>query len=325
MDLEEDNSIEFSIIAYDIENDELSYQISNNPENGSIESISSTSYIYTPSNNYYGEDSLFITVSDGVNQVVSEVLFNVISINDEPVFETQNIIDAVENLEYQQAIIVSDIDNNSEDLTLSIISAPNWLGIDEFDLIGTPSFNDGGEYSIILELSDGISSSSISYELLVINQNQAPVVSDINITTFEETLYSFDLNGVDSEDDELTFVYSNPENGELIVDGLSCSYTPNIDFYGYDSFTYYANDGINNSNVATVNIQVININDVPEAESVDFDVFDNPFSFSLEDYIDDSDLGENEYLLFSSVPPSNSEKGIPNHPRSANVFQKSEL
>ena len=49
--------------------------------------------------------------------------------------DDEAIIDAVENLEYQQAIIVSDIDNNSEDLTLSIISAPNWLGIDEFDLI----------------------------------------------------------------------------------------------------------------------------------------------------------------------------------------------
>ena len=38
-----------------------------------------------------------------------------------------------------------------------------------------------------------------------------------------------------------------------------CIYIPNTDFYGYDSFTYYANDGLNNSNTAIVNIQVINI------------------------------------------------------------------
>ena len=97
------------------------------------------------------------------------------------------------------------------------------------------------------------------------------------------------------------------------MNGVSLSYTPNINFYGEDSFTYYANDGSNNSNIGTVYIQVININDSPEAESVDFDVYDNPFNFSLDNYLYDADIGGNQYLEFSSVPPSDSE----------NTFQKS--
>ena len=306
LSLEEDTSVEFSILAYDIEDDDLSYEILSSPSNGSIESVSSSSYIYTPLADYYGEDSLSVIVSDGINQTVSEILLNISSINDDPIFETIDIPDATENLEYEYEILVSDIDNDVGELTLSIISAPNWLGLEGFELVGTPSFNDDGEYDIILELSDGVSASSSNYNLVVINQNQAPIVSDINLTTLEETLYSFDLNGVDAEDDNLTFTYSEPDNGDLIVDGASCTYMPNADFYGYDSFTYYANDGLNNSNIATVNIQVININDIPEAQSVDFDVSVNPFNFNLEDYVYDADMENNEYLSFTSVPPSSS-------------------
>ena len=88
------------------------------------------------------------------------------------------------------------------------------------------------------------------------------------MTTFEEAEIVFELNGVDAENDDLIFTYSNPSNGQLVASGLSLSYTPNNNFYGQDSFTYYANDGSNDSNIGIVNIQVININDAPVAESI---------------------------------------------------------
>jgi hypothetical protein len=50
----------------------------------------------------------------------------------------------------------------------------------------------------------------------------------------------------------------------LVSDG-SFSYTPNADFSGIDSFTYVANDGGPNSNVATVRITVNAVNDPPVA------------------------------------------------------------
>ena len=52
--------------------------------------------------------------------------------------------------------------------------------------------------------------------------------------------------------------------------------------------------------------KVININDNPQAQSIDFEVSENPFSFSLADYLYDADLSENQFLSFSSVPPSES-------------------
>ena len=47
-------------------------------------------------------------------------------------------------------------------------------------------------------------------------------------------------------------------------------YVPNQDFVGEDSFTWLANDGEADSNIATLAITVTNINDIPVAND---DVF----------------------------------------------------
>ena len=44
------------------------------------------------------------------------------SVNDPAIFETIEIENAVENIEYQHVIIVDDIDNESDELYLSIVS-----------------------------------------------------------------------------------------------------------------------------------------------------------------------------------------------------------
>jgi hypothetical protein len=62
-------------------------------------------------------------------------------------------------------------------------------------------------------------------------------------------------------------VDGSPTNGTLTlnVDG-SFSYTPNANFAGSDTFSYHANDGTADSNVATV---IINITSVVTVTSID--------------------------------------------------------
>ena len=65
-------------------------------------------------------------------------------------------------------------------------------------------------------------------------------------------------NDSDPDGDSLTVVLvGNPSNGLLTLnpDG-SLVYVPAVDFSGTDSFTYEANDGQLNSNIATVMIEV---------------------------------------------------------------------
>jgi hypothetical protein len=92
---------------------------------------------------------------------------------------------------------------------------------------------------------------------------QAPVANPDNYTTPPETPLNVAAPGVlendaDADGDSLTAVLdAGPTSGTLSLasDG-SFTYTPDSGFIGQDSFTYVANDGTTDSNVATVKIQV---------------------------------------------------------------------
>src|SRR5438445_4245528 len=74
-------------------------------------------------------------------------------------------------------------------------------------------------------------------------------------------------NDVDVEGDALTaIVVSRPTHGTLKLNtNGSVSYSPAANYHGPDSFTYKARDGVADSNVATVSITVVAVNDPPVA------------------------------------------------------------
>jgi VCBS repeat-containing protein len=119
--------------------------------------------------------------------------------------------------------------------------------------------------------------------------NQAPVANDDSYTATEDTILNVAAPGVlnndtDADGDVLAAVKdSDPGHGALTLnsDG-SFSYDPDSNFCGPDSFTYHANDGLADSNVATVNITVECVDDPPV---VSVDVASQAVQYS--DYISD--------------------------------------
>ena len=74
------------------------------------------------------------------------------------------------------------------------------------------------------------------------------------------------LSASDIDGDSLSFaVATQPTHGTLSGTGASLTYTPNSGYAGPDSFTYTANDGTVDSNVAVVTITVIATNRPPTA------------------------------------------------------------
>ncbi|MEQ1576222.1 MAG: peroxidase family protein [Hyphomicrobium sp.] len=95
--------------------------------------------------------------------------------------------------------------------------------------------------------------------------NTAPVADSATITGDEDTVFIGSAVAVDPEADPLTFTLAGDvTNGSLnfAVDG-TFDYTPNADFSGTDSFTYTANDGVFDSNVATITFNVTPVDDAP--------------------------------------------------------------
>ncbi|MCH8922525.1 MAG: tandem-95 repeat protein, partial [Planctomycetes bacterium] len=97
--------------------------------------------------------------------------------------------------------------------------------------------------------------------------NTAPVASMGAVTTSEDSTLSITLEASDADGDSLTYtVVAQPTNGNLSGTASNRIYTPNGDFYGTDSFTFKANDGFVDSNIATVSITVTPVNDPPVAD-----------------------------------------------------------
>ena len=87
--------------------------------------------------------------------------------------------------------------------------------------------------------------------------NRAPVAQSQSATTNQNTPVTITLQATDADNDALTYVIvTQPKNGTLSGSASTRTYTPKAGFSGTDSFTFKANDGQADSNVATVTINV---------------------------------------------------------------------
>lgn len=92
------------------------------------------------------------------------------------------------------------------------------------------------------------------------------------------------------------------QGGTVTVSGNQILYSPADDFFGTETFTYTAIDGLGNSDVATVTVTVDNVNDPPvandDAFTVDEDTVDNTFDVLQNDT---TPANENETLTIIGV------------------------
>ena len=88
--------------------------------------------------------------------------------------------------------------------------------------------------------------------------NTAPVATTVSISTNEDTAKTSSLTATDIDSTSLTYAkVASPSNGVVTVNTNGIyTYTPNANFSGTDSFTFKANDGVLDSNFATVSINI---------------------------------------------------------------------
>ncbi|MDB5309128.1 MAG: outer rane adhesin like protein [Gemmataceae bacterium] len=97
--------------------------------------------------------------------------------------------------------------------------------------------------------------------------NQPPVAANQAVTTAENTALTGTVTATDAEGDPLTYAaVARPQHGPLTLNpNGTFTYTPGTNYYGSDSVTFKANDGLADSNVATVSITVTHVNQPPVA------------------------------------------------------------
>jgi hypothetical protein len=95
-----------------------------------------------------------------------------------------------------------------------------------------------------------------------------PVASNQLVTLNEDTARIITLAGLDADDEPLTFtLLSSPTNGMLVGAAPNLVYTPRSNFFGGDSFEFKVSNSVTDSLAATVDIQVLPVNDAPVADT----------------------------------------------------------
>jgi VCBS repeat-containing protein len=263
----------------DAEGDALSSVVVSGPANGSLELNADGSFTYTPNADFHGTDSFSYLANDGqADSEVATVTITVTPVNDDPVTADDAYAvdeDTTLTVDVAGGVLANDTDVDGDPLAVSLVSGPangtltlNADGSFEY----TPTSNFNGSDSFTYSVSDGTSSSEATVTIAVNPVNDPPATVNDEYTTEEDTPLVIAAPGVlandsDVDGDPLEAILVNPpQHGSVTLnaDG-SFTYTPNENFNGVDGFSYLAEDGAGNSEVASVTITVSPVNDAPVA------------------------------------------------------------
>ena len=274
----------------DVDVEPLTVVLDTTVTNGTLALNAGGSFTYTPNPNYNGSDSFTYRANDGTaNSNVATVTITVTADPDPPVavddaYATDE--DTVLNVP-ASGVLANDTDPESDPLAVTAFDAVSAQGATvgvnadgsfSYDPTGASALQalDNAESvgdTFTYTIGDGNGGfDTATVTVTVSGVNDAPVATDDAYVTDEDTPLSVVVPGVlvndtDVDGEPLTVVLDTTvTNGTLALNaGGSFTYTPNPNYNGSDSFTYRANDGTANSNVATVTITVNSVNDAPIA------------------------------------------------------------
>ena len=255
----------------DAEGDSLSAIMVDGPSHGSLTLNADGSFNYSPDADFHGQDTFTYQASDGTESSETvTVTINIASVNDEPVSQDDEYLTlAGDTLEItaEGGVLANDSDVEDDPLTVTLIQGPQHGTLtlnSDGSFTYTPDTDFSGEDTFTYQVNDGEADGNVATVKISVDQlNQAPVAGDDSLSVVSGNTLNVDAPGIlandtDAEGDPLTAtLVSGPTNGTMTLnaDG-SLSYTPNAGFTGADSFTYMANDGTGDSNLANVTIDV---------------------------------------------------------------------
>ena len=249
--------------------DPTSVVITTQPSNGKLDVDKVTGKVtYTPNPDYYGTDSFEYTVKDNHGQpsnpakVVLEVLAPPTALDDADKTQLNKpvLIDILSN--------DKDLDGTIDPTSVSITKQPSNGKVDVDPVTGkvtyTPNLGYHGTDSFEYTVKDNHGQPSNPAKVVLEVLAPPTAVDDADKTQLNKPVLidilsnDKDLDG--TIDPTTVIITKDPENGTLSVDAKTgqVTYTPNVDYYGTDSFEYTVKDNHGQpSNPAKVVLEVL--------------------------------------------------------------------
>lgn len=262
----EGSTAQLAVNATDNEGDTLTYTFSALPD---FVSVAGNVLTISPDFGDAGTHGLFsVSVSDGNAQTTRQFAIIISNVNRPPIADAQSL---TTNEDQPLAITLTGSDPDNDVLTFAVTTPPlnGTLSGTAPNLVYTPTSNYSGTDSFQFSLSDGIESPVTQTVIISIaSENDLPIAQSQSLAVNEDSSISIVLSALDSDGDVLTYsIVTQPSHGALSGSMPNVVYSPGSNFHGSDVFTFVANDGVSDSNLASVNIVVNSINDLPEISS----------------------------------------------------------
>jgi Bacterial Ig domain/Calx-beta domain/PKD domain len=269
----EDTPLTINVLSNDsdVDNDPLTVIIDTGPTHGTAEVNADGTVLYTPVANYNGKDSFTYHDFDGnLASGTVTVTVDLAAVNDPPVAVADSA-GGTEDTPLTIDVLANDSDVDNDPLTVIIDTGPTH-GTAEVNADGTvlytPAANYNGKDSFTYHVFDGtVASPPATVSISLSPVNDAPVARDDTSSTgpgFGLPNVTIDVlaNDSDVDGDPLSVeIVAAPEHGTVSVDpDGKVEFSPSSTFGQTDHFTYRVSDGKAESNIATVNITILQIN-----------------------------------------------------------------
>ena len=220
-------------------------------------------YVYTPKLNWSGTTTTtYYATADGA-LALGYIRVTVSPVDDAPVASDQAVTTSVDTA---KAITLAATDAEGSPLDYAIVDDPahGTLTGTAPDVTYHPTDAYRGPDSFTFKANDGDLDSNTA--TVTITVNAVPVANPDSVSTDEDTALPITLTGSDADEGSLAYaIVDQPTQGDVDCTDADCTYTPDANYHGSDSFTFTVNDGIIDSSPATIEITVISVPDAPVA------------------------------------------------------------
>jgi Ca2+-binding RTX toxin-like protein len=313
---DEDTPITIDVLDndFDIEGDDLSITAASVPADQGTVEIVGGALVFTPADDFNGEATITYGITDTNGGAdIGEVIVTVTPVNDGPV-----AVDDIETTDEDQPITIdlvgNDTDVDGDLLTVGTVTVPADQGtvVDNGDgtVTFTPADNFNGPATITYTVEDGQGGSDEGQAVVSVGAvNDGPVAGDGADVTDEDTAVTVDLlaNDTDLDGDDLTVITATvpADQGTLVDNGDgTVTFTPAENFNGIATISYEISDGNGGTDTAVHAIEVVPVNDDPNAED-DAEISDEDVTITVDLLENDTDVDGHPLTVTSAtVDPS---------------------
>lgn len=257
----EDTPANVMLSASDIDSDTLIFSIITPPKFGIVELNKEGAITYLAKSNYDGDDTIEVQVTDNEDALDSKTIaINISPVNDAPMFTGKTKSQGNEDYNLTFELSANDIDG--DDVTFELISTPNgWSGnLKENNLVLTPKANDNGDFSVVIAMQDGKSTTKQTLIATLAAVNDAPTFDDtpLNILVTSNQSQTAALTATDVDNDPLKFeVSEQATKGNAMVNEKGIIiYTAEATKTGTDNFIVTVTDAAGATANKTVSVNI---------------------------------------------------------------------